>query len=401
MENLQDFCSLFYAAHYLPIALYGSDGFVYACGFPNSGDPYPFARGKLAGRGNPAVYVSSDTGCYGLVRCGDGHYLVLGPVYSTPVTEEVILSYQNRNAIPPQQRGETAQFLCGIPSYTYNQFLNLLLYLLYTLTGERKSAADAFHITDMGHQEEIGRQYAQKSYLDREDQRQHGSYRFERQMLAVIRSGDTARLEQFLMSTLEGIPLNEGTLADTPLRQAKNLFIGTVSMVGKEAAIPAGLDIEQTYQLIDTYIQECERTQSVETIKNLQYSMIMDFAHRISRQRMPDGISPAVSAAMQFISTHMNQPIGVGDVVGCAGISRAQLFKCFQRELGMGISAYITQCRLREAKSLLRYTDKTLGEISSYLCFSSQSYFQNVFKKHVGVTPAQYRKRHQVQDRRG
>lgn len=30
----------------------------------------------------------------------------------------------------------------------------------------------------------------------------------------------------------------------------------------------------------------------------------------------------------------------------------------------------------------------TLAEISSYLCFSSQSYFQNVFKKEYGVTPS-------------
>lgn len=401
MEDLRIFCSLFYASHYLPIALYGADGFVCAAGFPGSGDPYPFVREKLVTQGNPAVYVSSDTGSYGLVRCDDTRFFVLGPVYSTPVTEEIILAYQNKNAIPPQQRGEIAQFLCGIPSYTYNQFLNLLLYLLYTLTGERKNVSDAFHITDTDQQEEIGRRHTQVSYTDREDQRQHGSYRFERQMLEVIRSGDTAWLEKFLMSTLNAVPLKEGKLADTPLRQAKNLFIGTVAMVGKEAAIPAGLDVEQTYQLIDTYTQECERMQSVEAIKNLQYNMLMDFTQRISRQRMPEGLSPEVLAAVQFISTHINLPIGVGEVVACAGTSRAQLFKHFQRELGMGISAYITQCRLREAKSLLRYTDKPLGEISSYLCFSSQSYFQNVFKKYYGMTPLEYRRNGMHRESRG
>ena len=132
--------------------------------------------------------------------------------------------------------------------------------------------------------------------------------------------------------------------------------------------------------------------QSVEAIKNLQYNMLIDFTQRISRQRIPTGLSQEVSAAMQFISTHMNQPIGVAEVVAHTRASRAQLFKRFQQELGMGIAAYINQCRLREAKSLLRYTDKTLGEISSYLCFSSQSYFQNVFKKYCGMTPLEYRR---------
>lgn len=56
------------------------------------------------------------------------------------------------------------------------------------------------------------------------------------------------------------------------------------------------------------------------------------------------------------------------------------------------------QVRLREAKSLLQYTDKSLGEISSYLCFSSQSHFQNAFKKETGITPAAYRKQHGLRD---
>ena len=53
------------------------------------------------------------------------------------------------------------------------------------------------------------------------------------------------------------------------------------------------------------------------------------------------------------------------------------------------------RCRLEEAKSLLTYSDKTLSEISTYLCFSSQSYFQNIFKKKYGITPLKYRKQTQ------
>ena len=95
---------------------------------------------------------------------------------------------------------------------------------------------------------------------------------------------------------------------------------------------------------------------------------------------------------MQFIATHINEPVTAADVVEYSGKSRAYVFKKFHEELGISIAAYITKCRLREAKSLLRYTDKSLGEISSYLCFSSQSHFQNVFRKQIGVTPLEYRR---------
>ena len=394
MSDYISFCELFYGSHYLPIALYADSSFVCASGFYDDGDPYPFALPKLKSLGSPAVYVSSDTGYYGLVNCGDGkHCFVLGPAYATPVTDTFIRSYMNKNAISPKRYAEIATFLGGIPQYTYNQFLNLLLYLHFTLTGEKRTITDAFGLTDTGYQTLVGKQYSEISYHAREDGIQHGTYYFEQQMLELIKNGEPDKLNAFLLAAAKTANVREGKLAETPLRQAKNLFIGLITMVGKFAAIPGGMDIEQTYQLIDTYIQECEKLQTEEAVKNLQYNMPIDFARRVSRQKLPEGLSQEVFSCMQFIATHISDPITAADVVEYSGKSRAYVFRKFHEELGTSIAAYITRCRLREAASLLRYTDKTLAEISSYLCFSSQSHLQNVFKKHYGITPAQYRRR--------
>ena len=391
--DFSSFCEMFYAAHYLPIAMYDRSGFVCASGFYEDGDPYPFALPKLLAMGSPAVYVSSDTGYYGLVKCGDGeHCFVLGPAYSTPVTDGFIRSYMSKNAISPSRYGEIASYLSGIPQYTYNQFLNLLLYLHYSLTGEKLDLTQAFGLTDTGYQQQIGQQHSEKAYQAREEQHKHGTYHFEQQMLELIRNGDVAKLEQFLLAAANTPHIKEGKLAENPLRQAKNLFIGLITMVGKFAAIPGGMDIEQTYQLIDTYIQECEKLQTEDAVKNLQYNMPIDFAKRVAQQKLPKGISKDIYTCMQFIATHINEPISAEDVVAISGKSRAYLFKRFQQELGMSIGTYITHCRLREAKSLLRYTNKSLGEISSYLCFSSQSHFQNVFKKNIGLSPLAFRR---------
>ena len=317
---------------------------------------------------------------------------MLGPAYATPVTDGFIRSYMNKNAIPPERYGEIASYLGGIPQYTFNQFLNLLLYLHFILTGEKKEITDAFGLNASQYHSLVGQQHSESSYQAREVGIQHGTYHFEQQMLELIKNGEPEKLNAFLLAAANTANTREGKLAETPLRQAKNLFIGLVTMIGKYAAIPGGLDIEQTYQLIDTYIQECEKLQTEEAVKNLQYNMPIDFAKRVAQQKLPSGISQELYSCMQFISTHINEPISATDVVAFSGKSRAYLFKKFQEELGISIGAYITECRLREAKSLLRYTDKPLGEISSYLCFSSQSHFQNAFKKHTGVTPNDYRK---------
>ena len=157
------------------------------------------------------------------------------------------------------------------------------------------------------------------------------------------------------------------------------------------------MDVEQVYQLIDLYIQECEHLRSVDEVKKLQFNMLIDFTSRVGQARKPAGLSPEVYRSMQYIAQHLSEPIGLDDVAAQIGRSRAYITAKFRREAGCSILEYITGTRLREAKVLLRYTDRSVSEISDYLCFANQPYFSNVFKKKCGVSPVQYRKRHMTE----
>lgn len=197
------------------------------------------------------------------------------------------------------------------------------------------------------------------------------------------------KVEFLLQNTLA---LSAGTMADNALRQEKNIFITSVTAVTR-SAIEGGMDMEQAYQLSDVYIQDCERAQDISYISSLEYSMIIDFTERVARNKIPRGMSQEIFECIQFITQHINDPIQVGDVAEHIGKSRSYLCEKFKKELGFDVSRFIMRCKLEEAKSLLTYSNKPLSEISNYLCFSSQSYFQNVFKKKYGLTPKQYRDR--------
>ena len=123
--------------------------------------------------------------------------------------------------------------------------------------------------------------------------------------------------------------------------------------------------------------------------------MLLDFCQRAGEQKIPAGISSEVYLCMNYIRTHTNESIHIEDVAAQINRSSSYIMKRFKSELGIHINAYIMRCKLEEAKSLLVYSEKTLSEISNYLCFSNQSYFQNTFKKQYGITPLQYRKKHQ------
>ena len=183
----------------------------------------------------------------------------------------------------------------------------------------------------------------------------------------------------------------EGRTSNDSLRQAKNIFISTTAIATRRA-IAGGLDIETAYQLSDSYIQEAEKMSDQASILALNATAAIDFTSRVAEARIPKGMPEDIYLAIQFIANHVNQNIQVEDIAKHLNMDRTTLSKKFKRALGFNISSYIMRRKLEEAKSLLTYTDKTISEISEYLCFSTQSYFQNVFKAKYGMTPKEYRK---------
>ena len=119
---------------------------------------------------------------------------------------------------------------------------------------------------------------------------EHGTYQLENILLSFVRDGETEKLKQFLLETAKTAEIREGVLADTPLRQAKNILIGFISMVGKIGAIGGGMDVEEVYRLNDLYTQECEKAQTVDAVKLLQFNLLLDYTERVSltnSQRVP------------------------------------------------------------------------------------------------------------------
>lgn len=236
-------------------------------------------------------------------------------------------------------------------------------------------------------QEKIAKIHSKELYNRKENESFHDTYFFEQEYYGLIERGDMDGLKEFIKKVPS---FTSGTVASDSLRQAKNLFISSVALITRHA-IAGGLDIETAYILSDSYIQEVEKMVSVEAITMLHATAAFDFTQRVSDNKIPAGMSSDIFKVMQYISNHVNQNISVEEIADYLQMDRTTLSKKFKRELGFNISEFIMRKKLEEAKSLLAHSDKTISEISEYLCFSTQSYFQNVFKKKYGMTPKEYR----------
>ena len=387
------FCKLFFAATGIPTVLFFEGHLVYS-GLAEVLSIQPLDVWTLYTPSKNPEFCSINPDLeYGHVRVeGTGYDLFIGPLFTVPVTEELVQEFLEDGKTPPEYREASAELLHGLPSGSHPQFVRYLSFLHLCLNHRQADIGD-FFAEDRGRSADRGARALRSAVEAKESGSPQSSYEFERRLYRLIELGDTGRLKEFLERT-QDFP-REGKMARTPLRQVKNIMIGVTEKAGLLGAIPAGMDVERVYQLINLYILECEQMQTIDEVRRLQYIMLMDFCQRAGAAKLPKGVSAEISRCMNYIQSHTNGPIAVDDVAARIHRSGSYLMRRFKAETGMRVGDYITKCKLEEACDLLVYGQRSLAEISAYLGYSSQSYFQTVFKKQLGVTPAQYRKRHQ------
>ena len=95
--------------------------------------------------------------------------------------------------------------------------------------------------------------------------------------------------------------------------------------------------------------------------------------------------------ARDLADRHYAEPIGVGELAGAAGLSRAHFSREFSRTFGESPKAYLMTRRLERAGALLRNTDRSVSEICLDVGLVGLGSFTTSFKRHFGRTPTEYR----------
>ncbi|MCM1561766.1 MAG: hypothetical protein NC123_19865, partial [Butyrivibrio sp.] len=294
----------------------------------------------VIGLRNPDFLVTAGDMYYGCVYLKDtDSRIVAGPVCCISITETILNTFVKENNIPQARREATFTFLRKIPLMNNSQFLKVLEFLHFTLNREQIEIAGHFY---PNHQKQImtmAQTEVNQICSANELAPLHNTYNFEQELYCIVRQGDTAGLNKLFQQA--GI-LQSGVLADTPLRQMKNQFIGTVTKVGMLGAIPGGMNPEQVYRLIDLYVQKMERMQSVDAIQELQYSMVMDFCQRTAACKSPEGISDELNICIAYIRNNTDKVITVADVASQIHRSETYTIRKFKKELGITVGESIT-----------------------------------------------------------
>ncbi|MBQ4087516.1 MAG: helix-turn-helix transcriptional regulator [Clostridia bacterium] len=79
----------------------------------------------------------------------------------------------------------------------------------------------------------------------------------------------------------------------------------------------------------------------------------------------------------------------------CESVSKSesQAIRVFKNSYKVTPYSYLLDKRIDLSKQLLKNTNFSVKQIAYSLCFSDEFYFSNIFKKKVGISPSEFRKR--------
>lgn len=78
------------------------------------------------------------------------------------------------------------------------------------------------------------------------------------------------------------------------------------------------------------------------------------------------------------------------------GMNYYSFSRIFKKATGFGYNEYCNILRLQYTENLLANSDLPINEIADQIGIETASYFSRLFKKHYGMSPMQYRKKHSI-----
>lgn len=102
-----------------------------------------------------------------------------------------------------------------------------------------------------------------------------------------------------------------------------------------------------------------------------------------------------VERGIAFIKNNLHQNLSVADCARAVHLSPSYFSNLFKKEVGVTLAHYITHRRMEKAKELV-LEGMQVQDIAGSLGYEDRPYFTELFKKHTGMTPTEFRMKYAV-----
>ena len=138
------------------------------------------------------------------------------------------------------------------------------------------------------------------------------------------------------------------------------------------------------------WIERVNKQESIEQMKEILREELVEMNRKIVAYKGRPSRN-IVIMAKQFVEEHYAEQFTLDEMVEKLFVSKSYFCKIFREETGTNFKNYLNDYRVEKAKHLLKDPTNKNYDVCLKVGLEDVSYFNQLFKKKVGLTPSEYR----------
>jgi AraC-like DNA-binding protein len=116
------------------------------------------------------------------------------------------------------------------------------------------------------------------------------------------------------------------------------------------------------------------------------------FSLKRAEKNRGEGCDPA-EAMVEYIAENFHRGVTHQELSEVFRYHKNTVNRMLESKTGLSLKNYLIFLRIRRAEELLKYSDRSMGEIAELCGYGSQVFFARQFREQTGLTPSEYRRR--------
>ena len=171
--------------------------------------------------------------------------------------------------------------------------------------------------------------------------------------------------------------------------EVEALFASIIDGLGDLGIVPAAVERD----LGVDFSLEVQRLRTSEEVLEL-LGRLAGYAGSVLAGRGIPAPEWKVRDFREYVARHFGERgLSVQSIAANLSISASYLSKLVKRHLDRSVVDYLVDFRMERAKELLATTDLLAYEVAEATGYPDAQYFSTVFKRHIGLTPSEFRAR--------
>ena len=210
--------------------------------------------------------------------------------------------------------------------------------------------------------------------------------RRERRFLQYLRMADKKRADKLIPILFTDIEI----LGEHNMEQIRQM-LGELMTVSSRALIEAGIEIDAISKLVRDHREHMGSFTHSDELFRYTYQIfdqLLESAYLLIKSQEHASI---IKSVRKYIDDHYSEKITMEDVAASVSMSPSYLSALFKEKMSMTVHDYLIRVRIEKSIELLGRRDLSIKQVMQQCGIESQSYYNRIFKKMIGLTPGKYR----------